>query len=107
VTDQDDRGQAVLDTLTEIEALIDGKQLPAMLRIKALRRLNCCALAVCGAEEREHRVKPKFLPLVLSAPGSPELRRAQARQLRLLSLTRNSLPPCVASRPCGVSVVAR
>ena len=55
MTDQDDRGQAVLDTLTEIEALIDGKQLPAMLRIKALRRLNCCALSIGGVEEREHR----------------------------------------------------
>ena len=47
MTDQDDRGQAVLDTLTEIETLIDGKQLAAVLRIKALWRLHCCALAVC------------------------------------------------------------
>ena len=54
MTDQDDRGQAVLDRLTEIEALIDGKQLPGMLRIKALRRLNCCALSIGGVEEREH-----------------------------------------------------
>jgi len=28
------------------------------------------------------------------------------RQLRLLSLTGNSSPPCVASRHCGVCIVA-
>ena len=35
-------------------ALIDGKQLAAVCRIKALRRLHCCALAVsdCGRAER-------------------------------------------------------
>ena len=65
MTDQDDRGQAVLDTLTEIEALIDGKQLPAMLRIKALRRLNCCALPIGGFGEGDragypHPVGPGF-----------------------------------------------
>ena len=31
--------------------LVDGKQLAAVLRIKALRRLHCCALAVCGFGE--------------------------------------------------------
>jgi len=32
-------------------ALIDGKQLAAVLRIKPLRRLHCCALGVCGFGE--------------------------------------------------------
>jgi hypothetical protein len=41
----------VLDTLTEIEALIDGKQLAAVCRINALWRLHCCALPVCGFGE--------------------------------------------------------
>jgi hypothetical protein len=31
--------------------LIDGKQLAAVCRIKALRRLRCCALPVCGFGE--------------------------------------------------------
>ena len=39
----------------------DGKQLAAVCRIKALRRLRCCALTVCGAGEGEIGYKPKFL----------------------------------------------
>ena len=37
-----------------LHALIDGKQLAAMCRIKALRHLHCCAVAVRGVEEWEH-----------------------------------------------------
>ena len=44
---------------------------------------------------------------VPSTPGFPELRTPRARQLRLLLLTGNSSPVCVASTPCGVCIVAR
>src|SRR6516165_25710 len=33
---------------------LNGKQLIAVFPIKALWRLRCCALAICGVEEREH-----------------------------------------------------
>ena len=35
--------------------LVDGKQLAAVCRIKALRRLRCCALPVCGFWEQGDR----------------------------------------------------
>ena len=69
MTDQDDRGQTVLDTLNEIEALIDGKQLAAVLRIKALWRLNCCSLAVYGFGEGDRAGNTKNFYPRPSAPG--------------------------------------
>ena len=83
-----------------------GKQLAAVCRINALWRLRCCALPVCGFGGRGLG-KTQISTPVPSAPGFPELRRVRARQLRLLSLMGNSLPPCVASTPCGVYIVAR
>jgi hypothetical protein len=56
MTDQDDRGQVVLDTLTEIEAPMDGKQLAAVCRVKALWHLHCCLIAVFAGEEQEPQV---------------------------------------------------
>ena len=43
-----------------------------------------------GAGPRNEPRVPKSLPPALSAPGSPELRRARLRQLRLLSLKRET-----------------
>jgi hypothetical protein len=40
--------------------LADAKQLAAVFRIKALRRLHCCALAVASVGEREHRPSQNF-----------------------------------------------
>ena len=55
-------------------ALVDEKQLAAVCRIKTLKRLHCCALAVCGFGEGDRSaLKLKFLP-VLSALSFPELR---------------------------------
>jgi hypothetical protein len=36
-------------------ALIDEDQLATVCRIKALRRLRCCALPVCGFREADRR----------------------------------------------------
>src|SRR6516225_1287057 len=150
--------------------LVDGKQLAAVLRIKPLRRLHCCALAVFCWGGAGAPAQPKFLPPscrpplllscekldwhavaysrrwetarrrvahqalaasallrvsgfllgrsgstgaaristpVLSAPASPELREAGLARSRLLSSMGNSSPPCCASSPCGVCIVAR
>ena len=85
-------------------ALIYGKQLAAVCRIKALWRLRCCALPVCGFGEDAEISTP-----VPSAPGFPEFGRQQheAAQLdgkQLVAVCRiNPLwrPRCCALAVCG------
>jgi hypothetical protein len=57
---------------TPAEWAFDGKQLAAVLRIKALRRLNCCSLAVYGFGEGDRAGSPNFYPDYPSG-GVPEL----------------------------------
>jgi hypothetical protein len=57
---------------------VDGKQLAAVCRIKALRRLHCCALPVCGLWEAD---RPAFLGI--KRIGNPD--SINAKPLRFAS----------------------
>ena len=82
-----------------------GNSSPAMLRIKALWRLQCCALPVFGAGgagapgQRERRGPP-----FLSAPGFSQVAEAQRLKSSATLVDGNSSPPCCASS--GVCIVA-
>jgi hypothetical protein len=53
--------------------LVNGKQLAAVLRIKALWRLHCCALGICGFGERR-REAVALAELQKDAAGSLPVR---------------------------------
>jgi hypothetical protein len=79
--------------------LIDGKQLTAVLRIKPLRRLRCCALSIGGVEEREHRAGSQNFHPRPSAPGFSRVEKPGWQQCpSLFSLSPTKLR--IASAPC-------